>query len=211
MLIARSGCAERRERITPSVLDVLDVLDMLLLGVISAFHRGLSFLAIVTLCLGAPGCAAQHDDALRLSEELGRSRVEAAWQQARAAELEVRLSRLEQRVSAPPVGPSAAERELLGRLDQLIAVNERLLAEHAAPAGPTAPEASAPAVASSAPASLTPTVEPASEHEQQLRALVQRFRGHPGRLTREQENALHVLTRPERQLDADNPWPAAFY
>ena len=190
----------------------------------AGFYGAGPLLVGLTLCAGLSGCAAQHDESLRLSEELGRARVEAAWQQARAAELEARLSRLEQRASAPPAGSSAAERDLMSRLDQLIAVNERVLAAHAAlivpapapaPASSASTGAKAAVVAPPAPAALTPTSAPALDQEQQLRALVEKLRGHPaglhGVLTREQENALRVLTRPERQLDADNPWPSAFY
>ena len=179
----------------------------------------MSLLGAAVLSVALGGCAVQHDDALRLSEELGRARADAAWQQTRAAALEARLARLEQRVdTAAPRAPSTDERELLNRLDRLIAENNRLLAERAAPPVPsasavsstTAPPPLPAAVASALPArAATPSVEA------QLRALVEQLRGRPGSLhgglTREQEDALRVLMRPERKLDAENPWPAAFY
>lgn len=147
------------------------------------------------------GCAAQHDDALRLSEELGRARADAAAQHARAAELESRMARLEQRQAMSERRPG--ERELLVRLDRLIELNAKLVAERAAPPTPT-PTPSADSVKASAPSD-----------EEQLRALVERMRGRPGRphggLSREQEAALRVLTQPERKLDTDDLLPASFY
>lgn len=109
------------------------------------------------------------------------------------------MSRLEQRAGAALIDRRAEDRELVNRLDRLMAMNERLLAEHA------------PAPVPAAEPTLSPTLSP----EQELRALVERLRGHPGSphggLTREQEGALRVLMRPERTLDTENPWPAAFY
>jgi len=169
------------------------------------------------------GCAAQHDDALRLSEELGRARADAAWQQAHAAELESRVARLEQSTRAGVSASSNELQELQRRLDRLMAMNESLLAARIAAVAPSpTPAANAPPVASpkAAPgnppaATLAPTGAVAPSEEQQLRALVERMRGRPGRphggLTREQEEALRVLTRPERTLDTENPWAAAFY
>ena len=159
------------------------------------FHAGSSLLGATAFCIALAGCASQHDDSLRLSEELGRARADAAWQRARAAALESRMSRLEQRAGVPVSDRLAEEGELLNRLDRLLAMNERLLAAHT--------DARVPASA------------PTLSAEQELRAVVERLRGHPGSprggLTREQEGALRVLTRPERTLDTENPWPAAFY
>jgi hypothetical protein len=175
------------------------------------------------------GCAAQHDDSLRLSEELGRARAEAAWQQSRAAELEARVSRLEQHSTESARLGSAQEDKVLLRLDRLLEMNQSLLA-----ARTTAPLSDVPAAAVPLPdgAAATPpqtkpspvkiataistTPEaPARSPEQQLRALVESMRGRPGRLggtlTREQEDALRVLLRTERALDAENPYPAGFY
>jgi hypothetical protein len=87
------------------------------------------------------------------------------------------------------------------RLDRLIELNAKLVAERAAPPTPTP---------------ITNSVEaPAASDEQQLRALVERMRGRPGRphggLSREQEAALRVLTQPERKLDTEQLLPASFY
>jgi len=150
------------------------------------------------------GCAAQHDEALRLSEELGRARADAAAQQARAAALESRMSRLEG-AALFANGRQPENRELLNRLDRLVALNEKLLVERATP--PSAAVSPSPA----------PTAEVAStlSDEEQLRALVVRMRGRAGRphdgLTRDQEAALRLLTQPERKLDTEAFWPAALY
>ncbi|MEI9937567.1 MAG: hypothetical protein WDO69_10140 [Pseudomonadota bacterium] len=177
------------------------------------FQRGRFLLLSSALCAGMVGCAAQHDDSLRLSEELGRARANEAWQQARAAELESRLSRLEQRAAVSLSAQRAEDRELSSRLERLIQLNERLLAERAVAPVPGA-AASAPVAASAARTAVT-SAAPMASDEQQLRALAERMSGRPGSprggLTREQESALRVLTRPARKLDTENPWPAAFY
>jgi hypothetical protein len=157
-------------------------------------REGRTLIGALALGVALVGCAGQHDESLRLSEELGRARADAAWQQGRAAALESRVARLEQRGTAAS-DRRAEDRELLNRLDHLLELNQRLLAERAA-----------------VPAA---TSEPTFTPEQELRAVVERLRGNPGSphggLTREQEGALRVLTRPERKLDSENPWPAAFY
>lgn len=188
--------------------------------------RGRLLVGVAALGLGGAGCAAQHGDSLRVSEELGRARADAAWQQARAAELESRISRLEQQTSATVSAQGADERALARRLDRLLEMNERLLAERAAtpvPASlPALPVASTPAlpVASAPAATASPTSSATAgadllRDEQELRALVLRLRGRAdsphGGLTREQEAALRVLIRPERTLDTENPWPTAIY
>ena len=191
---------------------------------------GRSLLGAAALCLGMAGCAAQHDDSLRLSEELGRARADAAWQLARAAELESRISRLEKGAANAPLSAQRPEdRALLARLDHMIELNERLLAERAQASLPNAGSApkGTPAPTALPPSSSPPSTLPASasnavpsdaamtNQEQALRALVERMRGHQGSphggLSREQENALRVLTRPERPLDTENPWLPAFY
>ncbi len=184
------------------------------------FQPGWSLFVATVLCAGLPACAAQSGDSLRLSEELGRARADAAWQQARAAELESRMLRLEQRAGPALSAERAEERELMNHLVRLIETNERLLAERAAPPIPAAVSAAngtKGSVAAGAPSASRTSASGATvqSEEQELRTLVERLRGHPGSahggLTREQEGALRVLTRPERKLDAENPWPAAFY
>lgn len=147
------------------------------------------------------GCAAQHDDALRLSKELGRARAETVAQRVQAAALESRVARIEQNAALITSARRAEPSALLSRLDRLIELNEKLLAER------SNPESSCPDSSVDGATSLT--------DEQQLRALVERMRGSPGRphggLTREQEAALRVLLVPERKLDTENLWPASFY
>ena len=128
------------------------------------------------------------------------------------------MSQLEQRAAALQSTQRTEDRELLTRLERLIEMNERLFAERAAALAPPSavPPAAAPPVPAPPATTKTATVtEPALSDEQALRALVERLRGRPGRphggLTREQEQALHVLLQPERKLDTENPWPAAFY
>ncbi len=100
-------------------------------------HALWSLFGTAALCVGAAGCAADHDDSLRLSEELARTRADAAWQQARAAELESRISRLEQRAGEASSARSAEERLLWSRIDRLLELNETLL--DPASRGTTAP------------------------------------------------------------------------
>ncbi len=187
----------------------------------------LSLFGATVLCVGLSGCAMQHDDTLRLNEELARARGESAWQQTRAAELESRIARLEQRTGEANGARSAEELKLLSRLDHLLEMNERLIAERAAAPAPGASATPPPNVSAALSALSQKTSAPApvassdasealtQSQEQQLRALVESMRGHPGSphggLTREQEAALRILMRPERKLDTENPWPAAFY
>src|SRR6187431_399736 len=118
----------------------------------SWFHGGRSLLGAAALCLGMAGCAAQHDDSLRLSEELGRARADAAWQQARAAELESRVSRLEKGSGTAPSAQHPDDRAFLARLDRMIELNERLLSERA--------RASLPAAGNAPQGVLTPSAVP---------------------------------------------------
>src|SRR4051812_22046023 len=78
-----------------------------------SLHRGRLLLAATTLGLALAGCASQHDETLRLSEELGRARADAAWQQAHAAALEARMSRLEQSAALASSTRHPEDRELL--------------------------------------------------------------------------------------------------
>jgi hypothetical protein len=191
----------------------------------SKVHSLRSRLGAAVLSVAASGCIAQPEDTLRVHEELGRARAEAAWQQAHAAQLqaqaaalESRLSRLE-RTSDGDANRNNEASQLLSRLDRLLDMNERLLAERAvapapgdpAPAGVKAPLA--PAVVATKTAALDDALTPSQE--QRLRALVasvlaQSGNAHGG-LTREQENALRLLMRAERKLDTQNPWPGALY
>jgi hypothetical protein len=179
-----------------------------------------SLLGAVTLSLAVGGCASQHDDTLRLTEELGRARGRAEWERAQAAEaearaalLEARVARLEQRATESRTG-GVEESRLVRRLDRLLEVTELLMDERrarvASPAeaqGPGEADTKATAVGSAdTKAPLTAT------QEQQLRALVEVLLTSPGNsqgLTRDQERTLRSLLRWERKLDTRNPWPSA--
>jgi len=176
------------------------------------FDAGRTLLGTMVLGGLLSGCAAQHDEALRLSEELGRAQANAAAQQARAAALESRVSRIEG-AALFANSRQSENRELLNRLDRLVALNEKLIAERATP--PSA--AFAPGTPTSAAPSPAPIAEVASatlSDEEQLRALVIKMRGREGRLhdglTREQDAALRVLTQPERKLDTEAFLPAIY-
>ncbi len=178
-------------------------------------HRGRALFGAAALCIAISGCAAQHDDSLRLSEELGHARADAAWQGARAAEFESRMSRLEQRADALLSAQRAEDRLLANRLDRLIAMNERLLAERGAGTPPVGGIGPNEATAAPRLHPIATSVRSTLCQEQELRALVERMRGSPGSphggLSREQEDALRVLTRPERKLDTESPWSTAIY
>jgi hypothetical protein len=182
------------------------------------------------LALALSGCVGQRHDTLRLNEELSRAHVEAAWQQARAAQLEAqtsllesRLSRLEQSSSENGSIGRHEESPLLIRLERLLDMNERLPAERAAapvssPPSPTDHRlpASAPAATKTSSAALAVAADASTlTTEQLLRALLQSLPNgsvnQRGALTREQENALRILMRPDRKLDTENPWPATLY
>ena len=183
------------------------------------YGTGRTLLGATTLCLAIFGCAAQHDDTSALNAELIRARADAAAQQTRAADLEARLTRLEQQTAT---ARSAQDRQVLNHLDRLLDMNERLLsaretpptsdAQRTAQATPQ-PQTKAPKPSAAQSSPSTETQE--ADEEQQLRALVERMRGRQGSLrgglTVEQENALRVLLRSERKLDSENPIIPAFY
>ena len=177
--------------------------------------KGQTLFGAALLCVGLFGCAAQHDDIAGLSAELARARTVAAAQQAHAAELEARLTRLEQQSAS---GRSAEEGKLSTQIDRLLDVNERLLLARNTPAPIDAqpPAAAAPrAPLPTSPKNSAALDTAQANEEQQLRALVERMRGRAGSLrgglTVEQENALRVLLRSERKLDSENPLLPAFY
>lgn len=165
-------------------------------------------------------CAGQHDSELRLSEQLGEARAEAAFQRAQASGLARRLARVEERVAASSAVPAQTNRALLERLDRLLAQNQRLIAAQAAAAEePAAAASTAKGAAPAQPAATSAVAKPDTglerSQEAQLRALVEGWRGRPGRLngplTREQNQALRVLTKPERKLDSEALWPGSWY
>jgi hypothetical protein len=176
---------------------------------------GSSALWAVAACIGLAACGGQRDQELRLSEELGRARADAAWHEARAAELGVRVSQLEQRVASDTANRVARERELESRLDRMTALQERVVASapERQPPPATVTEKVAPPLESKAETESARETESALEAE--LRSTIERLRGEPGRfnrpLTRRQSAALRVLLKPERQLDSENPWQEPWY
>lgn len=159
------------------------------------------------------GCVGQHDSELRWSEQLGEARAEAALQRARALELSEHLARLAERVSASSSLQAHTNRALMERLDQLVLQNQRLIAAQSARDAAQA-TATAGAVEPAEPeASLSEAREASPESE--LRALVERWRAQAGwhekPLTREQNQALRVLLKPERKLDSEVLWPGGWY
>lgn len=182
-----------------------------------------SLLGAVTLSFAVSGCAAQHDDTLRLTEELGRARGLAEWERAHAAEAEARAARLEARVARLEQRATESrtagdeESRLVRRLDRLLEVTELLVDERAGSVA-SAAEAQAPSrpggadPKAAAVGSATAKDPSTSTQAQQLRALVEVLLASPGNsqgLTRDQEHAVRSLLRWERKLDTRNPWPSA--
>ena len=174
----------------------------------------------------ASGCIAQPDDTLRVHEELGRARAAAAWQQAHAAQLEAQTAVLESRISRlerttdDNRSRSGEESQLLSRLERLLEVNERLLAERGAPPASGVPAPAGQKAVTTTPALATRTAALDNEaitpgQARQLRVLLESILASPDDahrvLTREQENALRLLVRSGRKLDTQNPWPTELY
>lgn len=183
----------------------------------------------VTWVLVASGCAAtaaQHEDALRLSEELGRARAQVAWERERAAEVEARAAQLESRVARLERGESAAATtrsletsRILDRLDRVLEVTEKMAEERKTTASATPPleTKSAPATPTAlrglVPADGGPDLA-AATRDSQLRALIKGLLGPSGNapaLSADEERALRLLLRSDRKLDTNNPWPSALY
>ncbi len=176
------------------------------------------------------GCAsAQHDDALRLSEELGRARAELAWERAHAAEAEARSTLLESRVdrlekaekvtgATPPV-----DQRFLDRLDRMLQVAEKLAEQRASDALTGVPSTTAAPVPAKALRPVSAT-EPEADYgasdlasatrDPELLLLAKKLlarAGGAGGISADEERALRLLLRSERRLDTDNPWPNALY
>jgi hypothetical protein len=177
------------------------------------------------------GCAAHHDDTLRLHEELGHARGQAEWERARAAEaerraslVEARMSRLEQTWREASITRSIEESRLVDRVEHLVDVTEQLMDERAAEvmtSFPATASSAAPASAALAPhegstfdravargVALTP-----AQHEQmrELAEILLAPSGSARVLTRDQERAIRLLLRSDRKLDTRNPWLGQTY
>jgi hypothetical protein len=134
---------------------------------------------------------------------LAQANERNAEDKARIAALEARLARMDQVNGAPPASADATDQRLLERMDRLIDLNQRvLLAEHFR-------QPIDPALADGA-AQGTNGCGDSADPREELRRLVERMyggsSGFRGGLSVEQSEALKVLLRPERSLDAHNPW-----
>jgi hypothetical protein len=150
--------------------------------------------ALITssLCALLTGCAHGSAEAPLLLE-LERSRTQAAEERARIAELETRLSQLEQR---PRVDTSSWR--VADKLDRLISLQRQLLerveqGQDKNEAGP---------ICGAGP-------DDQASFDDQLAHLLERLRSEPppwrGGLSREKREALRVLMRQDRTLDTRNP------
>lgn len=196
---------------------------------VSYFVR--SLLGPVAVFAAGSGCAvAQHDQALRLSEELGRARAQLAWERTRTAEvearaglLESRVARLEQGAREGAIARSAETSQIVERLDRVLDVTEKLSEErdtepvasvdsHAGRAGLTkGMQATTSSAAGDGDASTAPA---AWLRHPQLRALAKLLLTPAGswqQLSRDEERALRLLLGSERKLDTKNPWANALY
>jgi hypothetical protein len=129
------------------------------------------------------------------------------------AELEARLVVIERDVVTSKRAQATRDAPVLARLDHLIRVNERALQRAPMASEPaTGPGPTGPALSSSqpAPAAKDDSCGEGLPPEEQLEHLVRRLHGHSsgwrGGLSLEQNQALRVLLRRERELDADSPW-----
>lgn len=144
----------------------------------------------------------------------------AADQSAQIARLEARLAQLEsQQANRQRAERSSADRRMMDKLDQLIALDQELLDRNAAQAAPAATSSTqSTQVAPSGYFDPSGTPAPSQStlsFRERLQALVAeygegRVPGHGG-LSLEQDRALRVLLRPERLLDARNPWTDRVY
>ena len=157
-----------------------------------AKQRGWARFAAIALTGLLGGCAHGAADAPLLLE-LERSRTQAAEERVRVAELELRLTRLEQRPRSDTNSWRVAD-----KLDRLISLQRQLLerVEQAQDKdGSGSPRGSSDGEDES--------------FEEQLGRLLERLRSEPppwrGGLSREKREALRVLMRQDRALDTQNP------
>jgi hypothetical protein len=137
------------------------------------------------------GCAHGSAEAPLLLE-LERTRTQAAEERARVAELETRLTHLEQRPRTDGNSWRVAD-----KLDRLISLQRRLLERAEQPDRDAAG------------AACGPGLDDTASFEDQLSHLLERLRSEPppwrGGLSREKREALRVLMRQDRTLDTQNP------
>lgn len=175
----------------------------------------LSAAAPWVLLVSSTGCAAQLAEQNQLAMELLRAKDEAAAQRAHVAELEARLVLIEKEQVSSKRAQATRDGPVLAKLDHLIRVNERVLSHTpetpaSSPAPTSAPRE--PLMSSASPLPADDSCGEGLSPEEQLERLVRRIHGHAsgwrGGLSLEQSQALRILQRRERELDARSPWQA---
>jgi hypothetical protein len=173
-----------------------------------------SALATCFLMLGSSGCAAQLAERNQLAAELVQARDEAAAERARVTELETRLLVIEKDLATSKRAQANHDAPVLAKLDRLIRVNEKLLQRTPEPAPAVIATASVPLQSTMSSSESPATDDSCAEGlapAEQIERLVRRLHGgHSaswrGGLSLEQSQALRVLLRRERELDANSPW-----
>ena len=167
-------------------------------------------LLLAALAVSIAGCAVRSTDEHLLAAKLRYAQEQARVDQTRMQALEARVAQLEHETAVRAAQPKPMPRQfddprMLAKLEELLAVNQRMLEE--VEAARKRAEAEAPAAAAPA---LAPEPPPQLSREERLRQIVYEMHGNSGRwrggLSLEQAEALRTLLRSERRLDADNPW-----
>ncbi len=169
----------------------------------------LSLLCAALLALSVSGgCTHASAEPDGLKAELARTRQEAARERAELAVLSARLAELERRAQNLP----SEQRATQAKLDQLIALNQALMARGTSSARsetkPTPPSA-ADWPSDATPSGAREATPTEADQLAQLRARLNAYvQGAHGGLSREQREAMRALLRPDRVLDPEDPWQA---
>jgi hypothetical protein len=131
-------------------------------------------------------------------------------------ELEARLVVIERDLATSKRAQTTHDAPVLAKLDRLIRVNEKLLQRTPEPAPAATATASVPLQSTLSSTEALATEVSCGEGlppAEQIERLVRRLHGGHGSswrggLSLEQSQALRVLLRRERELDADSPWQA---
>lgn len=187
--------------------------------------RGIVSYSLLATALLLPACLVRQAPDPLIAAELHAAREENAAERVRVARLEARIQELEVEANAREerdhsdgqrlerAREAHDNRRILQRLDELLIVNQRLLEEaEIARRRAEAAERVHASLGERDGASDTDLPSVAS-HEERLRQIVYEMHGKPGRwrggLSLEQSEALRILLKAERNLDADNPWSDA--
>lgn len=174
------------------------------------------------LLLTLTSCMPRARSEYGLQRELAAARHETQSERLRVQQLEERLARLERaqatRADSPTSPASNPEQaRVSAQLEQLILMNQNLLLEVQAQRlqrpgpGPESTPSKLALSTGSHPAKVPPECNTGLSTEQKILELVLELRGQrsPWRvdgLSYEESQALKFLLRPERELDARNPW-----